>query len=110
MAVSIFKIPTGLDVSYDDANSFGFKPSNVSFSEAAAVLLAGLTALQALRRGGAGGVGSLAIQIAKTMLGASHVVCTTASVGAETELRPRLGRKSRSKQRSSGLGAPRANA
>jgi alcohol dehydrogenase len=86
----------------DDADSFGFKPSNVSFSEAAAVPLAGLTALQALRRGGvtkgskvfiaggAGGVGSLAIQIAKTMLGASYV-CTTASAGAGAELCQKLG-------------------
>lgn len=73
------------------------KPSNVSFSEAASIPLAGLTALQALRRGnvkegskvfipgGAGGVGSLAIQIAKKMLKASHV-CTTASPGKGTEI------------------------
>ncbi|MFT3695116.1 MAG: NADP-dependent oxidoreductase [Kofleriaceae bacterium] len=56
------------------------KPANASFVEAAAVPLAGLTALQALREkmklqpgqrvlihAGAGGVGSLAIQIAKAM-------------------------------------------
>jgi alcohol dehydrogenase len=86
----------------DDESSFGFKPSNISFSEAAAIPLAGLTALQALRRGGvtkgskvfiaggAGGVGSLAIQIAKTMLGASFV-CTTASAGAGVDLCLKLG-------------------
>ena len=85
-----------------DANFFGFKPSNVSFSEAAAVPVAGLTALQALRHGGVakgskvfiasgtGGVGSLAIQIAKTMLDASYV-CTTASAGAGAELCQKLG-------------------
>jgi len=78
------------------------KPSNISFSEAASIPLAGLTALQALRRGnvkegskvfipgGAGGVGSLAIQIAKKMLKASHV-CTTASPGAGTDLCKKVG-------------------
>lgn len=86
----------------DHEGSFGLKPSNLSFSQAAAVPLAGLTALQSLRRGGvtkgskvfisggAGGVGSLAIQIAKTMLGASYV-CTTASAGAGEELCKKLG-------------------
>lgn len=78
------------------------KPSNISFSEAASIPLAGLTALQALRRGGvkegskvfipggAGGVGSLAIQIAKKMCKASHV-CTTASPGAGTDLCKKAG-------------------
>jgi len=73
------------------------KPSNISFSEAAAVPLAGLTALQLLRYGGvkegskvfipggAGGVGSIGIQIAKKMLKASYV-CTTASPGAGTDI------------------------
>lgn len=73
------------------------KPSNISFAEAASIPLAGLTALQSLRRGGvkegskvfipggSGGVGSLAIQIAKKMLKASYV-CTTASPGAGTDI------------------------
>ncbi|GMH99215.1 hypothetical protein TrST_g6329 [Triparma strigata] len=65
------------------------KPQSLSFSEAAAIPLAGLTALQALRDkgsmksgakvvifGGSGGVGSFAIQIAKA-LGASEVVTTS---------------------------------
>jgi alcohol dehydrogenase len=80
-----------------DADTVGHKPANISFSEAAAVPLVGLTALQSLRRGGvtkgskvfiaagAGGVGSLAIQIAKTILGASYVA-TTASPGVGTDL------------------------
>jgi alcohol dehydrogenase len=85
-----------------DADTVGHKPANISFSEAAAVPLAGLTALQSLRRGGvtkgskvfiaagAGGVGSLAIQIAKVMLGASHVA-TTASPGAGTDICTAMG-------------------
>jgi alcohol dehydrogenase len=85
-----------------DADTVGHKPANISFSEAAAVPLAGLTALQSLRRGGvtkgskvfiaggAGGVGSLAIQIAKSMLGASHVA-TTASPGVGTEICKAMG-------------------
>lgn len=78
------------------------KPSNLSFSEAASIPLAGLTALQALRTGGvkegskvfipagAGGVGSLAIQIAKKMLKARYV-CTTASTGVGTEICTKAG-------------------
>lgn len=77
------------------------KPSDVSFNDAASLGLAGQTALQALRKlnvgegskvcitGGAGGVGTLAIQIAK-MLGAS-TVATTASAGDKTELCKSLG-------------------
>jgi NADPH:quinone reductase-like Zn-dependent oxidoreductase len=73
------------------------KPSNITFAEAASIPLAGLTALQSLRRGGvkegskvfipggSGGVGSLAIQIAKKMLKASYV-CTTASPGLGTDI------------------------
>lgn len=73
------------------------KPSNMSFAEAASIPLVGLTALQALRAGGvgegskvfvpggAGGVGSVAIQIAKKILKASYV-CTTASPGKGTEI------------------------
>lgn len=66
------------------------KPANASFEEAAAIPLAGLTALQALREAagltagqrvlilaGAGGVGTLAIQIAK-LLGL-HVTTTTST-------------------------------
>lgn len=78
------------------------KPKSISHSQAAAIPLAGLTALQALRKGGvkegskvfipggAGGVGSIAIQIAKKMLKADHV-CTTASPGAGTEICKKAG-------------------
>lgn len=78
------------------------KPSKLSFSEAASIPLAGLTAIQSLRRagvkkgskvfitGGAGGVGSLAIQIAKKILKASYV-CTTASPGVGTEICEKAG-------------------
>jgi NADPH:quinone reductase-like Zn-dependent oxidoreductase len=70
------------------------KPTNLSFEEAAAVPIAALTALEAVRdhgrlqpgqqvlvNGGSGGVGSFAIQIAKA-LGAREVtaVCSTRNV------------------------------
>jgi 2-methylene-furan-3-one reductase len=68
------------------------KPKNIGFAEAAALPLAGLTALQGLVTqggfksgqtvcilGGSGGVGSLAIQMAKAM-GASHIYATGSSV------------------------------
>ena len=69
----------------------GAKPSDLSFEEAAAVPVAALTALEALRdhgqlqpgqrvlvNGASGGVGSFAVQLAKA-LGAGHVtaVCST---------------------------------
>jgi NADPH:quinone reductase-like Zn-dependent oxidoreductase len=78
------------------------KPSNLSFEEAAAIPISGMTALQALRDvanvqsgqrvliiGAAGGVGTLAVQIAKAY--GAHVtgVCSTSklelvrSVGAD---------------------------
>jgi NADPH:quinone reductase-like Zn-dependent oxidoreductase len=80
----------------DEAHA-AFMPRNLAFTAAAAVPLAGLTALQALRdelgvnpgqrvfiSGGAGGVGAFAIQIAK-WLGA-HVT-TTASKRGEALVR-----------------------
>ena len=85
--------PVGRNGSYAEytavkEDKLALKPGNISFEEAAAVPLAGLTALQMLRQlnlaagqkiliqGGAGGVGIFAIQLAK-MFGA--VVATTAS-------------------------------
>ena len=69
------------------------KPAAITFAEAAAIPLAGLTSLQALRvaaltkgqrviiHAGAGGVGSLAIQIAKHL--GLHVIATTSERNAD---------------------------
>lgn len=70
-----------------------FKPDNLSYEEAAAIPLTGLTALQALRdvaqierdnnlliNGASGGVGIFAVQIAKAMGTRVTGVCSTANV------------------------------
>ena len=69
------------------------KPENVTFAEAAAVPIAALTALQALKdagglqpgqhvaiNGASGGVGTFAIQIAKAMGATVTAVCSTRNV------------------------------
>ena len=69
------------------------KPDNLSFAEAAAVPIAGLTALQGLRdhgraqpgqrvlvNGAAGGVGTFAVQIAKALGATVDAVCSTDNV------------------------------
>ena len=72
---------------------FAVKPPDVTFEQAAAVPVAGCTALQALRdhgrlepgqrvlvNGAAGGVGTFAVQIAKALGGEVTAVCSTANV------------------------------
>jgi NADPH:quinone reductase-like Zn-dependent oxidoreductase len=85
-----------------DADLFAKKPTNLTFEQAAAVPSAALTALQELRdvgklqagykvliNGAAGGVGSFAVQIAKTFGAEVTGVCSTRnadmirSIGAE---------------------------
>jgi NADPH:quinone reductase-like Zn-dependent oxidoreductase len=68
------------------------KPANVSFEEAAATPVAGLTALQGLRKGGleagrsvlingaSGGVGTVSIQVAKALGAEVTAVCSTRNV------------------------------
>lgn len=84
-------------------SAFAIKPSNVSFEQAASVAVAGLTALQGFRdkahlqpgqkvliNGAAGGVGTYAVQIAKTFGAEVTGVCSTRnvelvqSIGADT--------------------------
>jgi len=79
-------------------DSLALKPANVSFEEASAVPVAALTALQAIRKGelepgqrvlvngASGGVGTFAIQIAKSRGADVTAVCSTRNVDQSREL------------------------
>jgi NADPH:quinone reductase-like Zn-dependent oxidoreductase len=82
-----------------EAGAVTRKPPNVSFEQAAAVGIAGLTALQGLRdkgrlqpgekvlvNGASGGVGTWAVQLAKWLAAEVTAVCSTGNVDAAREL------------------------
>jgi NADPH:quinone reductase-like Zn-dependent oxidoreductase len=91
----VFGIGTGTFAEYAAAreDKLAHKPENVSFEEAAVVPISGMTALQGLRYAGrpvagrhvlvlgaSGGVGSLAVQLAKAFGAEVTGVCSTAKV------------------------------
>jgi NADPH:quinone reductase-like Zn-dependent oxidoreductase len=86
-------------VSVPEDKQIVLKPANVTFEEAAAVPIAAITALQALRDGGhvqsgqsvlingaAGGVGTFAVQIAKSFGATVTGVCSTGNVEMVSEI------------------------
>src|SRR5215469_892981 len=92
---SVFGIGRGAFAEYSCApeTKLALKPESVSFEQAAAVPIAGVTALQALRdkghlqpgqkvliNGAAGGIGTFAVQIAKSFGANITGVCSTKNV------------------------------
>jgi NADPH:quinone reductase-like Zn-dependent oxidoreductase len=90
----VFGVGDGAFAEYVVGRTFAPKPKNLSFEEAAAVPIAGWTALQGLRdkggiesgqkilvNGAGGGVGTFVVQIAKALGGEVTAVTKTASVG-----------------------------
>jgi NADPH:quinone reductase-like Zn-dependent oxidoreductase len=91
----VFGLAPGAFAEYacNSESAFVMKPRNMTFEQAAAVPVAGLTALQALRKkgkvqrgqkvlinGAAGGVGTFAVQIAKVLGADVTAVCSTRNV------------------------------
>jgi NADPH:quinone reductase-like Zn-dependent oxidoreductase len=91
----IFGTASGALAEYATSTELGLsrKPSNMTFEQAAAVPIAGITALQGLRdvgqlkpgqkiliNGASGGVGTFAVQIAKSMGAEVTGVCSTRNV------------------------------
>src|SRR5437899_6365404 len=89
----VFGGRNGAFAEYVSATNLVRKPANVSFEEAATMGIAGLTALQGLRdhgvlqpgervliNGASGGVGTLAVQIAKALGARVTAVCSTRNV------------------------------
>lgn len=96
---AVFGGRDGAYAEYVAAKTFAHKPANVSFEEAGCVGIAGLTALQAVRdhgelqpgervlvNGASGGVGTMTVQIAKSLGGQVTAVCSTRNVGRMHEL------------------------
>ncbi len=98
----VFGVGTGAfaELALAEEKHLVLKPSNLGFEEAAAVPIAGLTALQALRdqgevraghrvliNGAAGGIGTFAVQIAKVLGAEVTAVCS----GKKAELVRSLG-------------------
>jgi NADPH:quinone reductase-like Zn-dependent oxidoreductase len=89
----VFGVANGSFAEYVCAQNVARKPANLTFEEAAAVPLAGLTALQGLRdhgklqpgqqalvNGASGGVGTFAVQIAKALGAGVTAVCSPRNV------------------------------